>query len=289
MALARLRQARELRGLAAPESAPHGFEVIEEGKSTLVVRKGCAEAVRERRPADVAEPPPEGRAPLAQIALPDGVGLVRRCRRGGLLGGALRDVFLDGTRFLREVCVADALARRGVPTPQIVAGVRRKVFPSLYRAEILTCRVSGARDLAEALRSLPDGAARPEALCRLFLAVARLLAQIHRAGLDHPDLNARNVLIAPDGTAMILDLDKAELVDALPKRRRVAMIARLYRSLHKLGLAPEPVSDDAWTILLNAYASAVSDLEFDVDSLLERCRREVRRHRLWWKLTGHRP
>jgi tetratricopeptide (TPR) repeat protein len=285
LALARLRQARELLGLAVPESAPIGFEVIEDG-TTTVVKPAYAEAVRQRRPAAGDEPPKAGRAPMERLALPDGVALVRRCRRGGLLGRFLGDTHFNGRRFLREIALSDALRRRGIPTPEAIGGVRREVIPGVYRAEILTREVPGSLDLAAALRTLPPGEAGAERKRELLAAAARLLRQMHDAGLWHADLNARNILIIPDGSAMILDLDRAELLDELPFRGRAANLARLYRSLHKLGLAPAPVGDADWGAFYRAYAADDRSLLDRAEAVMGRCRRELARHRFAWRLTG---
>ena len=284
VAIARLRQARELLGLAIPDTAPRGFDVVEDGKTVLVARPECRQAVQARQPAADGGPPRAGRAPLERIALPDGVGLLRPSRRGGLLGKLLGGLYLDGSRFVRELAVADALRRRGIPTPEAVAGVRRQVGPGVYRAEIIVREVPDALDLAEALRSLPDGDAGRKH--EVLLAAAALVRQAHDAGLRHPDLNARNILIAPDGTAMVIDLDRAELADELSLRDRFAMLARLYRSLHKLGLAPEPVSDDDWAAFYEAYAGDDPALRGKAEALLTRCRRELAWHQRWWRIAG---
>ncbi|NQT88997.1 tetratricopeptide repeat protein [bacterium] len=275
MALARLRQARELLGLALPETAPRGYDVVEEGPTTLIVKTGLLDAVRDRRPPDDGRPAPAGRAPMERIALPhDGVALVRHGRRGGLLGKMLGGAYFDGTRSLRELAVSDALRRRGVPTPEVVAAIRHTVCPGVYRMETLVREVPHARDLAAALPDSPDA----------LDAAARLLRQCHDAGLAHPDLNARNILIDADGQAMIIDLDRAALADALSLQDRAAMLARLYRSLHKLGL---PVDDARWKRFYDAYAQDDADLGAAWDTVLRRCRRELRRHQVWWRVSGN--
>jgi len=279
LAIARLRKAREFLGLAVPASAPPGFEVIEEGRTVVVVKPEFAEAIRERRPAASAEPAKHGRGPLERIAIPDGVALVRPCRRGGLLGRLLGDKHFDGTRFVHEIAVSEAVRRRGIPTPEILGGIRREVLPGLYRTEIVSREVPDSRDLAEALRD-------PARTHDLLLAAARLVRQMHDAGLRHADLNARNLLVRADGEAMVLDLDGAELLDELPTRARIASLARLYRSLHKLGLAPVPVSDDAWKTFYRAYAGESLALRDLTVAVLNRCRRELWWHRLGWRLTG---
>jgi len=319
-AMARLRQARELLGLALPAGPPNGYDVIEEGGTLTVVKPEYAEAVSQRkivggvasrrieesRDGDVpptTQPPRAGRAPMERIALPDGgVALVRQCRRGGIFGRLLGDRHFSRTRFLREVAIADALRRRGIPTPEVIAGVRRKILPGVYRAEIIVREVPDSLDLAAALRAAapPDNSDRPDSAhasrvtrhaSRIthqsaLAAAARLVRLIHDAGLHHPDLNAGNILLAPDGSAMVLDLDRARLYDELPLAARFASIARLYRSLHKLGLAPEPVADDEWAAFYDAYAGDDPVLLGHTDAVMARCRRQLRRHRLWWRMTG---
>jgi len=346
MALARLRQARELLGLAVPETAPDGYDVIAEGRTTLVVKPPYADALRSRSAPRAASegggtsvggtgvppvtgtgkpalseaegmpvPPPSGRAPMERIALPDGgTALVRRCRRGGIFGRLLGHKHFSGTRFLRELALSDALRRRGIPTPEVIAGIRHEVMPLLrggivfvYRAEIIVREIPGSHDLAAALRSLPQyqgdggtgvppvsatgGTPVPPTPYAALASAAKLLRRVHDAGLWHPDLNARNILIAPDGTAMIIDLDRAELFDELPLNLRIGNLARLYRSFHKLGLAPDPVSDDAWSAFYAAYADDDEALLRLAPDVLARCRRELRRHQLWWRITrsGARP
>ena len=342
LAIARLRQARELLGLDVPDSAPRGYEAIAEGKTVTVVKPPFADALRDRRPAlppahcrlPTADCPlptvPAGRAPMQRIALPDGgTALVRQCRRGGLLARLLGDKHLDGNRFLREIAVSDALRRRGIPTPEIIAGIRRETFPGIYRAEIVSREVPDSLDLAAALRAAPsDGGQPPDSghasrtthhaspdsslptadrplptvlhgsdspisphaargtRHAVLAAAAVLLRQMHDAGLYHADLNAKNILLAPDGTAMILDLDRAELLDRLSLRDRAANLARLYRSLHKLGLAPEPASDADWAEFYRVYAGDDARLRAHTNAVMTRCHRELRRHRLWWRLFG---
>ncbi|HPD17721.1 MAG TPA: lipopolysaccharide kinase InaA family protein [Planctomycetota bacterium] len=309
VALARLRQARELLGLALPATAPQGYDVLEEGKAVLVVKPPCAETIREQRLAGGASPrreggprggdvpptvlpPRAGRAPMERLALPDGgTALVRQCRRGGLFGRLLGDRYLDGGRFLREIAVSDALRRRGIPTPEVIAGIRREILPGVYRAEIIVREVPESLDLAAALRRdahSPVGSGHASRITHqsALAASARLVRQIHDAGLWHPDLNAKNILLGADGSAMILDLDRAELLDELPLSARFANLARLYRSLHKLGLAPKPVSDAAWAAFLDAYAGDDPVLLAHTDAAMARCRRDLGRHRLWWRVTG---
>ena len=51
----------------------------------------------------------------------------------------------------------------------------------------------------------------------------RISDDLHEAGVDHVDLNLKNILLAPDGRAIVIDLDRCRISDhALPwpTRRR---------------------------------------------------------------------
>jgi len=278
LALTRIRQAMELLGLTLPKTAPKGFRVVEEGNATFVAREGYLEALRQPRGLEAATTS-GGRGQLRRIALPDGVAVVRRSVRGGLLGPLLGHWSLDGGRFLREICLSEAMRRRGIPTPEMIGGVRWRRFPGLFRWEIATREVEGARTLAEAL----DQATDRESAGTLLEAAARLLRRFHDAGFLHRDLNAQNIIFAPGGEAMIVDLDGARLLPKVSPRQRLNNLARLYRSLHKLGVAPRVVSDEDWRRFFEAYARGEPSLAALADRLLALCHRQVAVHSLLWR------
>ena len=104
-----------------------------------------------------------------------------------------------------------------------------------YRADLATAEVAGAVDLAEALwaehAAAEDAAARRAAL----KAAGTLLRQLADAGVAHPDLNAKNILVTSDATpqALVLELDGCHVGAPLGLRARAAAQARLERSLFK--------------------------------------------------------
>lgn len=191
-----------------------------------------------------------------------GAWVVRHYHRGGALASALGDRYLRaGTpRPVREYALALALEARGVPTPRAVGAA---VYPAglFYRGDLVTERVQGAMDLAavlfraQALPASPPGAepvaagspgaeppgagragpGEPFSVADAMAAAGRLVRQLHGAGLVHPDLNLKNVLIAgPDRPrALVLDLDRARLVDAVSPRARRRMLGRFWRSVAK--------------------------------------------------------
>ena len=85
---------------------------------------------------------------------------------------------------------------------------------------------------------------------------------------------------------MIVDLDRAELLPNAPQRLRLGNLARLYRSLHKLGLAPRAVSDQAWLEFFAVYSEGDADLSTLADHLMRLCRRQVAVHSRLWRSRG---
>ena len=157
-----------------------------------------------------------------------GPAVLRNYLRGGFAARFSRDRFLwrgvseirsfDEFRLLRE------LLRRKLPVPRPIAAIywRDGLF---YRAGILLERLQGVQSLAD--RAVAVGSAAP------WAEAGRLIARIHRAGLDHADLNAHNLLFEDSGRGWVIDLDRSQL--RIPATAwREANLARLQRSLLKL-------------------------------------------------------
>ncbi len=157
-----------------------------------------------------------------------GPAVLRHYLRGGFAARFSRDRFFwrgpsqirsfDEFRLLRE------LLRRKLPVPRPIAAIywREGLF---YRAGILLERLQSVLSLAD--RAVAFGSAAP------WAEAGRLIARIHRAGLDHADLNAHNLLFEDSGRGWVIDLDRSQL--RIPATAwREANLARLQRSLLKL-------------------------------------------------------
>lgn len=92
------------------------------------------------------------------------------------------------------------LSSRGVAVPRPL-GLERSERGWVVRMEW----IEGAVDL----RSLLDGAAPWWPPPRVGRALGRLLAELHTAGIDHPDLHPGNVLVRPDGRVWAIDFHRA--------------------------------------------------------------------------------
>jgi 3-deoxy-D-manno-octulosonic acid kinase len=120
-----------------------------------------------------------------------------------------------------------------------------------YRAAILMQRLPGVCSLA-ALAA--EGRAPWE-------QAGQLVARFHRAGLDHVDLNAHNILFESSlsdgvGRGWMIDFDRSRL--RIPATAwRQANLQRLQRSLHKRRGVRSPAEVDAgFARLRSAYDAA---------------------------------
>jgi len=174
-----------------------------------------------------------GRLPVVAASIAGaGTLVVRPCAHGGLWGHVARDLYLGPDRALREIRASERLTQLKIPTPRIEAVIFYPIGPG-NRIEVVTSLVPDSLDFVRHLARRPGAAER----ARLFSAVRKLLDQLHRHGIRHPDLNARNILLAsaPRGgfTAWLLDVDVIRFGEAGNHHVDQANRHRLLRSLLK--------------------------------------------------------
>jgi heptose I phosphotransferase len=128
------------------------------------------------------------------------------------------------SRSLREACVLDALAREGVGCPEWVAVGE----DGRGRAFLLIREIEDAVDVGTFLREHDDNRRRR----RLARRLGVLLARLHRAGFDHPDLYAKHVLVRlSDDALFLLDWQRSRRRSTVGWRRRVRTLASLNATL----------------------------------------------------------
>ncbi len=170
---------------------------------------------------------PAGRGSILLVEDGDRSWVLRRYLRGGFAARFARDRYLwlgeARTRSFAEMRLLAMLHARGLPVPPPVAG--RYVKAALtYRAELITERLAGARSMEAALAAGPLDDARWE-------AIGRCLRRFHDAGVQHADLNARNVMLGERGEVWVLDFDRGRL--RTPGAWSGPVLDRLARSLAK--------------------------------------------------------
>ena len=136
----------------------------------------------------------------------EGAMVLRHYLRGGWVANVSRDGYLwhgaNRVRSFAEFRLTRALHARGLPVPRPLAACYRRNGAS-YRAAILVERLEGVHSLAE--RAGVAGGDAP------WEETGRMLARFHRAGLDHADLNAHNILFDATGHGWLIDFDRGRL------------------------------------------------------------------------------
>ena len=154
-----------------------------------------------------------------------GDAVLRHYLRGGWMASLSRDGHLwrgiNRVRSFSEFRLLRQLRDRKLPVPMPFAAWYRREGMH-YRAAIMLQRLQDVRSLA----SLAGDGTAP------WAQVGQLVARFHRAGLDHVDLNAHNILFDGDGRGWMIDFDQSRL--RIPATRwREANLKRLHRSLRK--------------------------------------------------------
>ena len=146
---------------------------------------------------------------------------------------------LGRPRSLRELESSVRVRELGITTPRVVAAA---VYPSglFYRADLVTEFVYDARELADVLLGTPDSSAPPvdaDTRAQALTCTIRLVARMTEHGIRHPDLNARNILLAQSShgmEAILLDLDRCVIDGTSAPDGGQRLRRRLVRSIRKL-------------------------------------------------------
>ncbi|MDA0130291.1 3-deoxy-D-manno-octulosonic acid kinase [Vibrio sp. MarTm2] len=129
---------------------------------------------------------------------------LRHYRRGGLFGKLVSDSYWfkgwQSTRSYAEFMLLKQLAEAGVNVPKPIAA-RATKFGLSYKADLLSEKVADASDLVDVLQERRLSAQE-------YQVVGREIGKMHRAGVNHTDLNIHNLLLDCHGKAWIIDFDK---------------------------------------------------------------------------------
>ncbi len=227
---------------------PPGYVERDEGLATVVAAPGevafVLDAIRTagslhsyagRRHDAIAL---AGRGTAYAIAAAGDRWVVRHYQRGGAIAGWLGDLYLRGgtTRPVGELIVSEAVRARGIPTPRVAAAVTY-LEGAFYRGDLATVYIPDAADLAAV--TLAEQPWPADLRVGAWRAAGSLLRQCFDAGLNHPDLNLKNILVQRTVTgvaAYVIDLDRARLGAVATEAQQARMLARFERSRAKIEL-----------------------------------------------------
>lgn len=166
-----------------------------------------------------------GRGELLEFPCASGMGIIRHYRRGGLVRHFLGDLYLLDNRAIKELALHWELFQAGLSVPEPLGASWQRTGP-FVRGWIATRRVD-AMELGAFLRTAP-----PEEAVRRCMECGHLVRRMHNLGVDHPDLQLGNILVASD-TEYLIDFDKAVRIHLLPLKARERNLRRLRRSFLK--------------------------------------------------------
>ena len=177
--------------------------------------------------------------------------VLRHYRRGGFIARFSRDTYVwagEGrVRSFAEWRMLERLSQRALPVPKPVAARYRRAG-LCYRCDLITERIVGAEPLSAMLGL---GAVSES----MWHAVGTAVAQLHRAGVDHADLNAHNILLDVKGVVSVIDFDRGRL--RAPGAWSSRNLQRLQRSLVKISgtMPPGRYSPRTWEWFMAGYGA----------------------------------
>lgn len=169
-----------------------------------------------------------GRGASIVFNLDDRKYVLRKFLRGGLIANFLYDSYLwlglSRSRVFNECLILEHAQKEQVLVPKFVAYhlERRWLF---YSQSIITQFIENRGTLAEVLN-------RRELSRAEWKSLADSIKAMHKASINHVDLNANNILYGNDDRFYIIDFDKAKVMpdkNWWPQKN----VDRLLRSLQK--------------------------------------------------------
>lgn len=285
---------------AFPGEVPEGWVVHRIDATWLVFDRALSGELVPLRLADpaarerlFARAPVRGRGAAPSVPITSAQSMIlRRYRHGGLLGALTGALYLGPGRALAELRVAARAESLGAPVPHVVCLVLWPVWGPFWSALIGTREERAARTLLELARELDAQAERLE----LARETGRAVKHLHDAGVEHRDLQLRNVLAVaePGGRRriVVIDLDRAvhhRGRSGVPIAKRAANLGRLLRSAIKNGLWNARVGESEAAAFLEGYTGEDQGLREALRGRATHERWKIRLHRWRYRFLPQSP
>lgn len=191
-----------------------------------------------------------GRGTTWFIAMQQLEAALRHYRRGGLLGKLVSDHYWfqgwEKTRSYAEFHLLHHLREQGVNVPRPIAA-RAVKQGFCYQADLLSEKVASARDLVAILQEKPLDKEQ-------YISIGQEIAKLHRAQVNHTDLNIHNILLDEDNTVWIIDFDKCyqQKGDGWKEANLQRLLRSFRKERHKVEIHWQ---ESEWQFLLDGYLS----------------------------------
>jgi 3-deoxy-D-manno-octulosonic acid kinase len=216
----------------------------------------------------------EGRGGIRIVEVAGKKLVCRQYLHGGLFRAFTRDLFFSAHRNAQEVEILLHLKEQGFPviTP----------FATLTEAGTLTKKLYLVTTLEEGAINLLEYLKRSERRARLraIKKFAELLWRLEEAGVYHPDLHLRNVVLTAEGEMLFLDFDKA-VRKSIDREDVESMLWRLARFVEKMERLGELTADEREKRLFLRTYERLSKRSM-IDEMQMKMKRKGFLHRIGW-------
>ena len=178
--------------------------------------------------------------------------VLRHYYRGGIIGKLFNDGFIylgmSRTRAAQEYRLLKKMYQLHLPVPEPIA-YRVERHGGYYCCDLITARITNSSDLVDILSKEPIASQQ-------WLAIGKCIAQFHKHGIYHHDLNSHNILIDNENKVWIIDFDRGQQ-RAVKQQWQQANLARLERSFRKelSRLDTFYWRESDWQLLIEGYLS----------------------------------
>jgi heptose I phosphotransferase len=176
----------------------------------------------------------------------DGRGYFVKIHRGIGWGEIIKNLLTAKAPVLgaaQEWQAIQRLSEAGVPTMTAVAYGERGANPASQHSFIVTEELAPTVDLEQLSLNWAQQPPKPGLKWALIRQVAQMTGDMHRAGVNHRDcyichflLHTDRPIQASDLRLSVIDLHRAQVRDAVPRRWRDKDLAALYFSALDIGL-----------------------------------------------------
>lgn len=281
---------------------PHGFSLIKRGKTELIIKDVYRDRLIERgihNPATLFDPLGdkaqfmEGRGLLVSLPL-QGRGsermVIRHYEHGGIFRAVMRDHFLAGARPFRELIITEMARKAGLPTMEVLAAIKTRLFWPFYKGDLVSKEISNAVDLMQYFTRWGKTRVQKQLHEKrtLIHQAGRLVRKMHEVGIYHFDLHLKNFIVemeeASVGSLYVIDFDRAKIIYPLKSSKWFANLLRLDRSVEKW------LPKGLWITRTDRLRFLRSYLEGDSERLpfvrthLRKYPRRKRRYRIGWAI-----
>lgn len=223
---------------------PSSFLLIKKGNLSILLKEEYKELIGEREEEFKKLIHPdrnsisyfEGRMSHPSFSLKNGQRVViRRYYHGGLLSFFIRDLYIFGSRSFEELILTEEIRLCGIPTIEPIGAIHQTIFPFFYKSFLISLKIPNVCDLKSFLIKIGNKPSYKNLVLKreIIRLVGKLIKKFHDKGFFHRDLQLKNILVAEEGKAFLLDFDRCHKKPLIAPDDRIKNILRLKRSAEK--------------------------------------------------------